>query len=133
MRKFIPKKISIIIPTLNEENNIIILINEIISQMEKKDYEIIIVDDGSTDLTVNNILDKFDKNEKVRLLQRQSDKGLVQSIKFGLQSMTGEYFVVMDSESKVSLAHVSKRINHLYSYSISRSRCWFIYILLIMI
>ena len=113
MRKFIPEKISIIIPTLNEENNIIILINEIISQMEKKDYEIIIVDDGSTDLTVNNILDKFDKNEKVRLLQRQSDKGLVQSIKFGLQSMTGEYFVVMDGDRQHSASEINYLINEL--------------------
>ena len=63
MRKFIKEKISIIIPTFNEENNIVILIDKIISEMTDKNYEIIIVDDGSTDLTVNNILEKFNKNE----------------------------------------------------------------------
>ena len=41
MRKFIEKKISVVIPTLNEENNIVTLINEIIAELHNKDYEII--------------------------------------------------------------------------------------------
>ena len=113
MRKFIKEKISIIIPTFNEENNIVILIDEIISEMTDKNYEIIIVDDGSTDLTVNNILEKFNKNEKVKPLQRQNDKGLVQSIKFGLQSMTGEYFVVMDGDRQHSASEINYLVNEL--------------------
>ena len=49
MRKFLKNKISIIIPTYNEANNIISLIREIIKEIDNKDYEIIIVDDGSSD------------------------------------------------------------------------------------
>ena len=113
MRKFIKEKISIIIPTFNEENNIVILIDEIIAEMTNKNYEIIIVDDGSTDLTVNNILKKFNTNEKIKLLQRQYDRGLVQSIKFGFQSMTGEYFVVMDGDRQHSASEINYLINEL--------------------
>jgi len=113
MRKFIKEKISIIIPTFNEENNIIILIEEIIAEVINRNYEIIIVDDGSTDLTVHNILEKFKTNEKVKLLQRQYDRGLVQSIKFGLQSMTGEYFVVMDGDRQHSASEIKYLVNEL--------------------
>ena len=65
MRKFIQKKISVVIPTFNEENNIVTLINEIIDELNNKDYEIIIVDDGSTDATVSNILDKFKDHKNI--------------------------------------------------------------------
>ena len=47
-------KISIILPTLNEAENLVILIPEIISTFNKlslKDYQIIVVDDNSTDET----------------------------------------------------------------------------------
>jgi len=51
-------KISIILPTLNEEKNLKILVPEISSLFEndlKLEYEIIVVDDGSTDNTSNII------------------------------------------------------------------------------
>ena len=106
MRKFIEKKISIVIPTLNEESNIIQLINEINNELSDIDYEIIIVDDGSTDATAKKILNEFKDNQSVKLIQRQHDKGLVQSIKFGLQSITGEYFVVMDGDRQHSPSNI---------------------------
>ena len=48
MRKFVKNKLSIIIPTFNEADNVNRLIDEIISEVENEEYEIIIVDDGST-------------------------------------------------------------------------------------
>ena len=66
MRKFIKNRLSIIIPTYNEENNITALTSEIIDLMQDKDYEILIVDDGSTDSTVKNILIKTIKSSQNR-------------------------------------------------------------------
>ena len=113
MRKFIEKKISIVIPTLNEESNIIQLINEINNELSDIDYEIIIVDDGSTDATAKKILNEFKDNQSVKLIQRQHDKGLVQSIKFGLQSITGEYFVVMDGDRQHSPSNIKTLLSGL--------------------
>ena len=49
MRRFVKNKLSIIIPTFNEADNVNKLIDEIIDEIQNKEYEIIIVDDGSTD------------------------------------------------------------------------------------
>ncbi len=89
MRKFIKNKISIIIPTYNEAENINTLLEEIINEVKNKEYEIIIVDDGSNDETVNNIFKNYNQNNKIKVIQREYDRGLLQSIKFALQSISG--------------------------------------------
>ena len=113
MRKFIPKKLSIIIPTYNEGNNIISLINEILSNLSDIDHEIIIVDDSSKDETAKLILENYNKNEKVKIIQREHDRGLVQSIKFALQTITGEKFLVMDGDGQHSPKDILSLINDL--------------------
>ena len=56
------KNISIVIPVLNEEKNIGSLIDEIIITLNNKiEYEIIVVDDGSSDRTIQNIKKKIKK------------------------------------------------------------------------
>ena len=112
MRKYIKNRLSIIIPTYNEADNIIGLTKEIIDLMKDRDHEILIVDDGSTDSTVKDIFDHFNDNKNIKVFQREYDRGLLQSIKFALQSMTGEYFVVMDADRQ----HAPTDINPLVSY-----------------
>ena len=111
MRKFIKDKISIIIPTFNEGENINKLIDGIIHEVKNREFEIIIVDDGSEDQTVDNIFSIYKNNNSIKVIQREYDRGLVQSIKFALQSITGEYFVIMDGDGQ----HSPKDINLLVS------------------
>ena len=118
MRKYIKNRLSIIIPTYNEENNITALTMETINLMKDRDYEILIVDDGSTDSTVENIFEHFSDNKNIKVLQREYDRGLLQSIKFALQSITGEYFVVMDADRQHSPSDINPLVSHLDNYDL---------------
>ena len=60
MKKF-KHKLSIVIPIYNEKNNLYILTKKLISNLKNFDFEIIIVDDNSTDGSIG-ILKKLKKN-----------------------------------------------------------------------
>ena len=113
MRKFIKERLSIVIPTYDEADNIKNLISEIILQFQNIDFEIIIVDDGSTDNTVESIFLNFKNDQNVKVIQREFDRGLLQSIKFALQSITGEKFVVMDGDGQHSPKDIRPLIEEL--------------------
>ena len=63
-------EISVIIPTYNESENIIGLIDEVQSQLEGYDYEIIVVDDNSPDGTHLKVKDYAKNNPEVSCINR---------------------------------------------------------------
>ena len=63
-------KIYILMPTYNDSSTIVYSLDSILSQ-NYKNYEIIIVDDGSTDDTkkvINNYKKKYDKDNKIKMI-----------------------------------------------------------------
>lgn len=86
-------KISIIIPTYNYARFLPEAIESVLKQTYK-DYEIIVVDDGSTDNT-KEIIDKY--KDKIRYIY-QENKGLPSARNTGIKSAKGEYFAFLDSD-----------------------------------
>jgi len=93
--KFI-MKISVVIPAYNEEKRIEESLRKISGFLSKKseDYEIIVVNDGSTDKT-SGIVKKFD-NKKVRLIENKSNNGKGYSVKKGV--IAAKYSLVLYSD-----------------------------------
>ncbi|BFI73313.1 dolichol monophosphate mannose synthase [Nanoarchaeota archaeon] len=89
-------ELSIIIPTLNEKDNIKELIDRIKNNLKDIDYEIIFVDDGSNDGTIEEI-NKY-KNNNIILIERGRKKGLGSAFLDGLKVSRGKYVVLMDSD-----------------------------------
>jgi len=93
-------KLSFILPTYNEKDNILILIKSIIKSIEglPHKYEIIIVDDNSPDKT--GILTKkyFAKQKNIKTYIKIKDKGLASSIYHGIKKATGDIIFVMDTD-----------------------------------
>ena len=76
---------SIVIPLFNEAENISNLIDEISTSLEKyDDYEIILVNDFSTDKTTDIINTK--KNKKIKLINNEKNYGQSYSIHKGVKS-----------------------------------------------
>ena len=88
------------IPVYNEEKNIIKLINEIESVINyTNQYEIVIVNDCSTDNTFN-ILNKYKKNKKFKILDNKSNKGQSFSIHHGIQHSSHDTIITIDGDGQ---------------------------------
>ena len=92
-------KVSIIIPCCNEEGNILILYRRIIESLRgNRDYEIIYVDDGSSDNTLNNIVDLAKRDENVKYISFSRNFGHQNALKAGLDHAAGECVISMDAD-----------------------------------
>ena len=90
-------KLSIIIPCYNEEKNFILCSNEILKFTKnfKFDYEIIFVDDGSTDNTYNELLEFSKKNKNYKLLKLSKNYGSHISITAGINSVENSDAIIV--------------------------------------
>ena len=92
-------KLSIIIPVYNEQSTIIKTIKKSISAHKFNiDYEIIIVDDFSSDNTKNTVNDLFCKSGKVKILAHKSNKGKGAAFRTGLKKATGDIVLIQDAD-----------------------------------
>lgn len=85
-------KLSIVLPTYNEQDNIIWVVTKIRNQlMDLCSFEIIIVDDGSTDHTAYLIEEYVKLDPCARMISHQSNKGYGAAVSTGLKAALGEY------------------------------------------
>lgn len=89
-------EISIIIPAYNEEKNIARCLNSVLAQTFES-FEVICVDDGSTDGTVEIIKSFAEKDDRIILL-KNPDKGVSSARNFGIENARGNYIGFVDSD-----------------------------------
>jgi dolichol-phosphate mannosyltransferase len=90
-------KISIIIPTYNEKDNITPLLSRVAQALAGYDYEILIVDDGSKDGTIE-LASELAFKYPVKVIVRRGERGLATAVVHGLKSATGQIIGVMDAD-----------------------------------
>ncbi len=93
------KSFSIIIPILNENENISILFNRIKKNCQKHLYEIIFVDDNSTDGSIETLKKIVKNNNKLKYFVRKNKvNDLCMSISLGISKSKYENILVMDGD-----------------------------------
>ncbi len=90
-------KISIVVPTYNEKENIEKLIPLIDKYMQGFNYEVIIVDDNSPDGTAT-VAETLSNKYPVKVLKRPGKMGLTSAIYDGIRVASGDVVVVMDAD-----------------------------------
>lgn len=93
------KKITVIVPCLNEEEALLIYYKEmckIRKQMKDVEIELLFVDDGSTDRTLSVMKDLSELDERCRYLSFSRNFGKEAAIYAGLQNAVGDYVAIMD-------------------------------------
>ncbi len=98
---------SVIITAYNRANLISRALNSLNSQTEK-DFEAIIVDDGSTDDTYLTILPYLKSNRRITYI-RQVHRGIAAAKNTGLWSATGRYVTFLDSDDEFNSSHLESR------------------------
>ena len=95
------KKISIIIPCYNEEEALDIVHQAIVKEMEQLkeyDYELLLVDDGSSDGTLKIMKNLSQVNEHVKYYSFSRNFGKEAAIYAGFSNASGDYVVMMDAD-----------------------------------
>lgn len=89
--------LSIIIPIYNEKDTILELLNRIKKVGLKKEYEILMIDDGSIDGT-REILEKIKNENNYKVLFKEKNSGKGESLKLGFKKAVGQYVIVQDAD-----------------------------------
>jgi dolichol-phosphate mannosyltransferase len=113
-------KTSIILPTYNEKENIVELIQTIFTTLEPHnlDYDIVVVDDNSPDGTADAVRQNFTGDERVKLFVRTEDRGLASAILYGIRHSEGDIVVSMDTDFNHDPAIIPQMIKFLEYYDI---------------
>ena len=98
--------LSLIIPAYNEENRIIKTLNHVERYLQSQDYkyEIIVVNDGSTDRTSEIVKKDF---PEVRIISFDKNRGKGYAVKTGMKSAIGEYRVFYDADASTPIEELA--------------------------
>lgn len=92
-------KVSVVIPVLNEKGNIEILVRKTTDILEKyPDWELLFVDDGSTDGTLSEIKRQRKANDKINYISFSRNFGQQNALRAGLDFVTGDCVISMDGD-----------------------------------
>lgn len=93
-------KVSVVLATYNERDNIVPLIDAVIKNLGKnKKYalEVVVVDDSSPDGTYGAVMAKYGKDRRVRAIRR-FERGLATALRRGIEESSGDVVVLMDTD-----------------------------------
>lgn len=93
-------EVSMVIPMLNEQENVAALYREIKDVMAEADlsWEAIFVDDGSSDATVATLMDAVQDDPRVSIIELARRFGQTAALAAGFQYATGRYIVPLDAD-----------------------------------
>ncbi|OPL17838.1 MAG: hypothetical protein AVO35_08135 [Candidatus Aegiribacteria sp. MLS_C] len=89
--------VSVIVPAYNERDSLAELVNEIAAAMGDTSYEVIIVDDGSTDGTWE-LIEDLSRSEPVKGLRFSVNSGKASALAAGFSEVSGEYVATLDAD-----------------------------------
>lgn len=113
MSEFSIKKVSIIIPAYNESTSLKILLDELEYFLKnfQYQYEVIFVDDGSTDGSFNVLKDAALKNPNIKVLKLRRNYGQSAALLAAIDHSTGDVIVPLDADLQNDPNDIPKLLN----------------------
>lgn len=105
------KKLSIVIPAYNEEQRIGKTLDRVCDYMKGSGpypYELIVVDDGSSDNTAGVVREAMEKHPAISILQNNVNKGKGYSVRRGVLSSRGRFVLMSDADLSTPIEEIEK-------------------------
>jgi glycosyltransferase involved in cell wall biosynthesis len=101
--------VSVVVPVFNEEENISILQSELTTALAGREYEIVFVDDGSSDRSV----EKIENSPRVRTLRFENNRGQSAALYAGVHAARGTTIVLIDGDLQNDPADIPKLLDEI--------------------
>jgi len=114
-------EISVVVPVYNEEGNLPLLIPNLVGVLESLacSYEIIFVDDGSSDGSLRILRETAAQYPFARVLRLRKNRGLSTALVAGMRETRGEKIVTLDSDLQNDPADIPKLLGYLDRYDMA--------------
>jgi glycosyltransferase involved in cell wall biosynthesis len=92
--------LSILIPVYNEEGNLSLLYEKLVAALKRarRPYEVIFIDDGSSDGTLEILLDLREKNPNIKIISFSRNFGQTAALSAGIDCSKGDIIIPMDGD-----------------------------------
>ncbi len=104
-------KYSVVIPVFNEEENVGPLSGEIANAMRNLPYEMIFIDDASTDGTLKALSTLKSTHKTLRVLSHRKNSGQSRSVRSGVKAANGDIIATLDGDGQNDPADIPALIN----------------------
>src|SRR5215218_6877382 len=113
--------VSVIIPMYNEEavadRSLDAVLTHIDGLRHRFRFEVLVVDDGSTDATAAAVEAVSSRHAEVRLLRHPTNFRLGQALRFGVGESKGDYLVTFDADLTYAVEHITQLLDAIESTS----------------
>jgi dolichyl-phosphate beta-glucosyltransferase len=106
----VPVHLSVVIPAYNEAQRLPRTLKAVLAYLSRQDYEweVAVVDDGSTDKTADIVRAATVHERRVRLLQYGANRGKGYAVRYGMTHANGEYCLFMDADNSTTIDHAAE-------------------------
>lgn len=107
--------ISVVVPLYNEEDNVIEVVKDLEKTLSQTNYkfEIILIDDGSSDNTLDIVYRMQRKYPCVKVISHKTNRGKSAAMMTGFQSVQGDYVILMDGDGQFKAHDIPKMVEKL--------------------
>lgn len=108
-------EVSLIIPMYNEEDNVIITLNEVKKVLQTyESYQIVAVDDGSSDRTLD-LLEKYaSENPELVVLKHPVNMGMGRALRTGFEKAEGDVIITLDADLSYEPQYIHQLVQELH-------------------
>lgn len=107
--------LSVVVPVFNEQESLNLFYKELSKELRKirQSFEIIFVDDGSTDKSLEELKEINRKSKRVRIFSFRKNRGKAEALNLGFQKARGDVIITLDADLQDKPSEIPKLLKKL--------------------